>query len=510
MNMTTNDWMNVSVLSPACLAPMALAPARWMDRVYADGKANGLLPQSLAGLGLLGALASPFWLLQSPPGGATGLVMGGGLTAIMLPYVALLTLVVLRYSIVYLHGQARRGRFIKWLCATSAAVQVLVITANLPVFVFAWMAMSLALHQLLTYFGERPGAQIAARKKFIFSRVGDICLITMLALVWHSCRTWQMPVIFHLAADHTSTHVGLAAAGLLIVIAALLKSAQFPFHTWLPDTMEAPTPVSAFMHAGIINAGGFLVLRMSQLVVLWPVNQWVLLVIGGLTAVGASLVMLTQTSVKRSLGFSTVAQMGFMMFECGLGAWSLALLHIVAHGIYKAYAFLSSGKAPAPIITPQTQTISARQYGFALAVCGVLVTFWLWLNRQWPDANPALAGVIAMGIGSLGWQLAIRARNAPAFALALLLPASLLVLHSLLSRLLLATVGSAANLDVSVSLAQLLAVMALLALPAGVALAARLRPHSPLVQRLYVHVYNEFYISPLANRLVMALWPVPA
>ncbi len=510
MNMTTTELMNVSALSPVCLAPMALTPARWMDRVYAGQNAKGLVPQALAGLGLMGALASPLWLLKAQPGGTTGLVMPGGLTAIMLPFVALLTLVVLRYSIVYLHGQARRGRFIKWLCATSAAVQVLVITANLLVFVLAWMTMSLALHQLLTYFCDRPGAQIAARKKFIFSRIGDLCLITTLALVWHSCRTWQMPVIFHLAAGRPGAHASLAAAGLLIVIAALLKSAQFPFHTWLPDTMEAPTPVSAFMHAGIINAGGFLVLRMSQLVVLWPVNQWVLLVIGGLTAVGASLVMLTQTSVKRSLGFSTVAQMGFMMFECGLGAWSLALLHIVAHGIYKAYAFLSSGKAPASTTTPHTQTISLRHHGFALAVCGALVIFWLWLSRHWPDANPALAGVIAMGIMVLGWQLAIRARNALAVASALLLPALVLLLHCLLSRLLLTTVGGAADLNASVSLAQLLAVLALLALPGAVELAARLRSHSPLVQRLYVHVYNGFYLNPLANRLVMALWPVQA
>ena len=238
--------------------------------------------------------------------------------------------------------------------------------------------------------------------------------------------------------------------------------------------------------------------------------SWVLLFIGGLTAVGASLVMLTQTSVKRSLGFSTVAQMGFMMFECGLGAWSLALLHIIAHGIYKAYAFLSSGKAPASTTTPHTQTISLRQHGFALAMCGALVIFWLWLSRQWPDANPALAGVIAMGIVVLGWQLAIRARNALAVASALLLPALLLLLHCLLSRLLLTTVGGAADLNASVSLAQLLAVLALLALPGAVELAARLRPHSPLVQRLYVHVYNGFYLNPLANRLVMALWPVQA
>ena len=506
MNMST--MINISLLSPVCLAPMALAPARWMDRVYAGDKFQGLLPQGLAALGLVGALASPLWLLQSAPGYATDLVMPGWLTAIMLPYVALLTLVVLRYSMVYLHGQERRGRFIKWLCATSATVQVLVVTANLLVFVLAWMAMSLALHQLLTYFSDRPGAQIAARKKFIFSRLGDACLICMLALVWHSCQTWQMPQIFQLAASNERTHASLGAAGLLIVIAALLKSAQFPFHTWLPDTMEAPTPVSALMHAGIINAGGFLVLRMSRLVVLWPANQWVLLVIGGVTAIGASLVMLTQNSVKRSLGFSTVAQMGFMMFECGLGAWGLALLHIIAHGIYKAYAFLSSGRISALPAKPETQAASLRQYALAVVVCGALIVFWLWLNRQWTHASPVLAGIIAMGIVYFGWQLAIRAREGGAIALAFLLPVLLLALHGLLSQVLLATVGEAASVNAPVSLAQGLAVLALAVVPGAVALVARLRPHSPLVHRLYVHVYNGFYLNSIANRLVMTLWPV--
>ena len=131
--------------------------------------------------------------------------------------------------------------------------------------------------------------------------------------------------------------------GILFVLGAMTKSAQFPFHSWLPDTMETPTPVSALMHAGVINAGGFLVIRLSPLVSLSPIALDLLALIGALTAMLGAVVMLTQTSIKRSLAYSTIAQMGFMMLQCGLGAFSAALLHIVAHSAYKAHAFLSSG-----------------------------------------------------------------------------------------------------------------------------------------------------------------------
>ena len=130
---------------------------------------------------------------------------------------------------------------------------------------------------------------------------------------------------------------------LSLVCGAMLKSAQFPFHSWLPDTMETPTPVSALMHAGIINAGGFLIVRLSPLVTLSPLSLHILAVVGAFTAIFASLVMMTQASVKRMLAFSTIAQMGFMMLQCGVGAFSIAVLHIVAHSLYKAHAFLSSG-----------------------------------------------------------------------------------------------------------------------------------------------------------------------
>jgi len=137
---------------------------------------------------------------------------------------------------------------------------------------------------------------------------------------------------------------GLTAICLLLVGVAMLKSAQFPFHSWLPDTMETQTPLSALMHAGIINAGGFLIVRLSPVVSLSPVALNTLAIVGAFTAIFASLVMMTQASIKRMLALSTIAQMGFMMLQCGLGAFSIAVLHIVAHSLYKAHAFFIVGQ----------------------------------------------------------------------------------------------------------------------------------------------------------------------
>ena len=134
-----------------------------------------------------------------------------------------------------------------------------------------------------------------------------------------------------------------------LILAAVLKTAAFPLHGWLTEVMEAPTPVSALLHAGIINGGGFLLIRMAEAVQTSAGAMAALVMLGGLTALFGAVVMLTQSAVKTALAWSTVAQMGFMLLQCGLGLWALAMLHIVAHSLYKAHAFLSSGGAVAAV-----------------------------------------------------------------------------------------------------------------------------------------------------------------
>ena len=269
------------------------------------------------------------------------------LSSVMLVLVSFTGVVVVRYSRNYLDGDPGQIRFTRWLCLTLASVLGFVIAGNMALLVVAWIATSLALNQLLLFYPERPAAQRAALKKFIFSRGGDVSLIAAAGLLYAQFGTLDIAAmkegantLFGSAPPHAPLPT---AAALLIATTALLKSAQFPFHGWLIEVMETPTPVSALLHAGVINAGGFLVLRLADVMTLSPAALHVLALVGGATALFGSLVMLTQTSVKVQLAYSTVAQMGFMLLQCGLGVFPAALLHIVAHSLYKAHAFLSSG-----------------------------------------------------------------------------------------------------------------------------------------------------------------------
>jgi NAD(P)H-quinone oxidoreductase subunit 5 len=198
----------------------------------------------------------------------------------------------------------------------------------------------------------------------------------------------------------------LGAAGLL-ALAALLKSAQFPTHGWLTEVMETPTPVSALLHAGVINAGGFLLIRFADVMVLSPSVLAVLVLVGGFTALFGGLVMLTQPAVKTSLAWSTVGQMGFMVLECGLALFPLALLHILAHSLYKAHSFLVSGAAvdaiaanrrPGLVAIPNAAAVG-RAFLLALSIY-VAVGFTFGFEHKSPQAI-ALGAILIFGVGYL-------------------------------------------------------------------------------------------------------------
>lgn len=322
------------------------------------------------------------------------------LSAVMLLLVSFIGAVVIRYARNYLEGDLHHGSFTKWLALTLSAVLILMIAGNLAMFAAGWIAMSLCLHQLLVFYPERPAAQIVARKKFIISRIGDVCLIAALALIWNAFGSLDFKTLF--AAAQAAGANGVTAADFhaiagLLVIGALLKSAQFPFHGWLPEVMETPTPVSALLHAGIINAGGFLIVRMSDVVGLSTPALNVLAIVGATTALFGALTMLTQNSIKVWLAHSTIAQMGFMMLQCGLGAFSSAVLHIVAHALYKAHAFLSSGSVVEIAKSSWTPSASGRPHPIrmlgALTAAVALVfavgpRLWRHARTETGDAGP--------------------------------------------------------------------------------------------------------------------------
>lgn len=321
----------------------------------------------------------------------------------MLLLVTFVGWIVARYARTYLDGEARQGAFTGWLCLTLTSVLLLVISANLLQILFAWVATSFFLHRLLLFYPQRVGAQRAARKKFVIARLSDVALIAGFGLLITAFGTTDIAPMLATAHSGSGGAPAVAAAGFL-ALAAMLKSAQFPTHGWLTEVMETPTPVSALLHAGVINAGGFLLIRFANIMLLAPGVMAVLVLVGGFTALFGSLVMLTQPAVKTSLAWSTVAQMGFMIFECGLALFPMALLHIVAHSLYKAHSFLASGSAvervaairrPGPVAVPKTGAVS---WAF-LAAFGIYVIAGLCFGfaHKSPQAI-ALGAILIFGV----------------------------------------------------------------------------------------------------------------
>lgn len=268
------------------------------------------------------------------------------LSTVLFAMISVLGAVISQYSLRYLDGEERQSYFYKNLFFTVTAVSFLVLSSNLIMFFIAWCLSSIGLHRLLLFYPQRQLAVAAARKKFLISRLGDLFLLSGFAICYSVFKSFEFERIFALAADQTFASANgamIAASGVFLALGAMAKSAQFPLHFWLPETMETPTPVSALMHAGIINAGGFLIIRLSPLLTHVELPHLILTFAGAVTAVYGALVMITQNDIKKKLAYSTISQMGLMIFACGLGAYSIALFHIIAHSFYKAYAFLSTG-----------------------------------------------------------------------------------------------------------------------------------------------------------------------
>lgn len=402
------------------IAPLALVVSTFVS--FALPGRRSRLAAGLAEIAALLALASAFGSLgililsgsgESPFIGMAGIGLSVRLDAVsasMLLLVAFVGWIVVRYARTYLDGEARASVFTGWLCATLAAVLLLVQAGNLAQLVSGWIATSLCLHRLLLFYPDRVAARRAARKKLIFTRLGAVSLIIAAILLAFDYGTTDIAAINAAAREGDGSVLVVFATG-LIALAALLKSAQFPTHGWLTEVMEAPTPVSALLHAGVINGGGFLLIRFADVMLLSPGTLVVLAMLGGFTALFGALVMLTQPAVKTSLAWSTVAQMGFMTLQCGLGLFSLALLHIVAHSFYKAHAFLASGGAvdqvaairrPGPVAIPNGAAVgwaflaAIAIYAAIGAVFGVMLGF----HHKSPQSL-ALGAILIFGVAYL-------------------------------------------------------------------------------------------------------------
>ncbi len=369
------------LLAPAILLSVAVLASRM------PGQRPGSLPKlaeaAAFGAFVVAALASVGLMMNGA--GTSALIGAAGIgisvrldavSAIMLVLVSFIGWIVMRFAATYMDGEARQGAFIGWMSTALASVLLLVMSGNVVQLLVAWTVTSLALHQLLLFYPDRRTAVRAARKKAVTARISEIALLFAVVLLVRSYGTTDIATILSSVQPDILT----IAAGLLIAVAAVLASAQFPAHGWLTEVMEAPTPVSALLHAGVINAGGFLLIRFADVMLAAPGVMALLVMLGGFTALFGGLVMLTQPAVKTSLAWSTIAQMGFMVLQCGLALFPLALLHIVAHSLYKAHAFLSAGEAvnnvaairrPGPVAVPGFGKV-LQAFAVAIGIYGIV------------------------------------------------------------------------------------------------------------------------------------------
>jgi NAD(P)H-quinone oxidoreductase subunit 5 len=431
-------------------------------------------------------------------------------SVVMLLLVSFIGWVVVRYAATYLDGESRQGAFTGWLGLTLASVLMLVLSGDLIQLVGSWIATSLFLHQLLLFYPDRIAARRGAAKKFLAARIGDGALIIAAVLLTLAYgRTEIAPI---LSAARAGAGGGLAIVGaVFLALAAVLKSAQFPMHGWLTEVMEAPTPVSALLHAGVVNAGGFLLIRFADVMVLAPSVLAGLVLIGGFTALFGGLVMLTQPAVKTSLAWSTVAQMGFMILECGLALFPLALLHIVAHSLYKAHSFLASGGAveliaanrrPGPVAIPKADAVG-RAFLLALAIY-VAVGFAFGIVHKSPQAI-ALGAIMIFGVAYMLAQgladAAPRALTRRTIVYALATSVSYFTLQVFAIWL---TSGVLPAAPSPGPLEWVLIVLAVLSfgLVAVVQAMFPLWAYHPAAAGLRVHLSNGFYANALLDRLL--------
>lgn len=502
------------------LAPLLLAGAS-----YYAFQAPGLRPRlairvaEFAALGsiLVGVLSALVLFLQgpgtSPAIGYSYFALASRLdlvSLVMLLLVSFIGWVVLRYAGTFLDGEARQGPFTGWMTATLAAVLLLVQSGTLLQLVIGWVATSLLLHQLLLFYPERIAAQRAARKKFIVSRTGDAALIGAVILLAISFGTGDIATILAAAREGEGLPLTIAAAA-LFAVAALLKSAQFPTHGWLTEVMETPTPVSALLHAGVVNAGGFLLIRFADVMLQAPVVLAVLVMVGGFTALFGSLVMLTQSAVKTSLAWSTVAQMGFMILQCGLALFPIALLHIVAHSLYKAHAFLASGSAiesvasikrPGPVAIPNAKAVG-RAFLLALAIYAVIGVLFGFADK--PPEALALGAILIFGVAYLIAQgLADAAPRALTWRTSLYsisAATAYFALQRIADKMMLGTLPATPQPGPLEWTLMLLAVVTF----GVVAVAQSLFPlwaYHPAAAGLRVHLANGLYVNALFDRLL--------
>ncbi|MDD4635072.1 MAG: NADH-quinone oxidoreductase subunit L [Dehalococcoidales bacterium] len=309
------------------------------------------------------------------------------LTAIMLVVVSTISLLVQIYSIGYMRGDGGLNRYFSFISLFTFAMLSLVMSDNLLVMFMSWELVGLCSYLLIGFWFHRPEAANAAKKAFFITRIGDFGFLAAILVLFNAAGTFDIQGIHQAAAAGIISGSAITWAALGIFFGAMGKSAQFPLHTWLPDAMEGPTPVSALIHAAtMVAAGVFLVARMYPLFELSEAALTVVSIVGGITALLAATIALVMWDIKRVLAYSTISQLGYMMAGIGLGGPAIAIFHLFTHAFFKALLFMGAGS-----VSHSTGTFDMRKMGglsrYMPWTCVTFVIGALSLSGIWPLAG---------------------------------------------------------------------------------------------------------------------------
>ena len=329
------------LVTDAWVIPVGIVVASWvLSMIVAFTALTGGAPFGHEGFALT--------LFRWIPAGAFNVDAGffvDNLTACLLIVVTTIGMLVHVYSIGYMSHDPGRWRFFAYLNLFMFSMLLLVLASSWLVVFVAWELVGLSSYLLIGFWYRRRSAALASKKAFIVNRVGDVGFALGIIAIWTNTGTLNIrDALEKLAELNTTNHGMVVLIALLVFAGAMGKSAQFPLHVWLPDAMEGPTPVSALIHAAtMVNAGVYLIARTSPIFAGAQEALVVVAAIGIFTAILAASIAMTQTDIKRVLAYSTLSQLGYMFAALGVGAFTAAIFHLMAHGFFKGLLFLGSG-----------------------------------------------------------------------------------------------------------------------------------------------------------------------
>ncbi|MBV8195769.1 MAG: NADH-quinone oxidoreductase subunit L [Candidatus Dormibacteraeota bacterium] len=248
------------------------------------------------------------------------------------------------WAVGYMEHDPGVARFFSYMNLFVFSMLTLVLAADLVILIIGWALVALSSYLLIAFWYERPSAVLAARKAFITQVIGDVAMVIAAFLLFLNAHTLSLPNIFARTGVFASGGILITGICVLLAIGAFAKSAQFPLHTWLPDAMEGPTPVSALIHAAtMVTAGVYLIARFHPLFNLAPVAGGMVACVGIGTALMAGIIALSQVGIKRVIAYSTMSQIGLMIYAVGIGAYGAGMFHFVTHAVFKALLFMAAG-----------------------------------------------------------------------------------------------------------------------------------------------------------------------